>query len=136
MLTIATTSITLTPEARLTTVALALAFGFAVFEMIRRRRLQERYTALWFLYAALLLLVAIFPVILATVADLLGIADPNAALFMLGFVAVGTLLLFMTVTISRQSEQITKLAQEVALQRKEIERLSSDESKGPSDDVD
>jgi len=114
--------VTLSNATRLLTVTFALVFAFAVFELIRRRKLQERYTVLWFVYALAIALIGIFPALLNIITDLLGIYDPNAALFALGFIGVGVLLLNLTVTVSKQGEQITRLAQEVALLHKQLQK--------------
>jgi hypothetical protein len=86
-----------------------------VFELIRSRRLQERYALLWLLTGLVILVLAVWRGALSQMADLVGIAYPPSALFVLAsFFALVVLLHYSTV-ISRLSEQNTCLAQRLAL---------------------
>ena len=122
------TVITLSPGTRILAIILACLFSLIVIELIRRRKLQERYTVLWFLYALLLIIVALFPALLGAVAGNLGIHDPNAALFLLAFIAVGIMLLSLTVSESKHSEHITRLAQEIALLKAQLNAQDRDKT--------
>ncbi|MDT7551713.1 MAG: hypothetical protein QOI16_249, partial [Pseudonocardiales bacterium] len=67
------------PNERLTIVSViaALAALVLVFELLRRRRLREKYAALWVVIAVGTLVVAVFPGLLRWVADLVGIQTPS-----------------------------------------------------------
>jgi hypothetical protein len=88
-----------------------------VLDLIRRHRLQERYSAVWFLAGLAMLAGAAFPDLLEVVADALGVRDTNVALFSLLILMLLGLALNFSVIVSRQAEQITRLAQEQALDR-------------------
>ena len=85
--------------------------------MIRRRKLQERYTVVWFVLALGMLAGGIFPQLLELLANVLGVRDTNVALFALLLLLLLALAFESTITASRQGEQITRLAQENALLR-------------------
>jgi len=121
--------VVLSTTTRLITVLFALLFAAGVMELIRRRRLQEKYTVLWFIYVLLLLAIAVFPVVLTFITREIGISDPNATLFTIGFLGAGLMLLNLTVTVSRQGEQITRLAQEMALMRSELDEIADPSEK-------
>jgi len=87
---------------------------FLVFELVRRRRLQERYALLWLLSAVVLLVLAAWSGLLEQVADLVGIATPSNALFVVGFAFVLTLLLHFSLAVSRLTDETKILAQQVA----------------------
>jgi len=59
----------------------AVAALILVFELLRRRRLREKYAAIWVVIALGTLIVAAFPQILRWVADLIGIQTPSNLLF-------------------------------------------------------
>lgn len=118
-------------QTRLIAIAIAGLFLLVILELLRRRRLQERYTVIWFLAGLVLLVLALAPGLLGSFARLLGISDPNAALFAATLGVVGMMLLHFTVVASRQDEQITRLAQEIAMLK--IERRREEE--GTSDDA-
>ena len=81
---------------------------------MRRRRLLERYALLWLLSAVVLLVLAAWSGLLEKVADLVGIATPSNALFVVGFAFVLTLLLHFSLAVSRLTDETKILAQQVA----------------------
>jgi hypothetical protein len=85
-----------------------------VLELVRRRRLAERYALLWLAVAVVLLVFAVWRSLLADVADLIGIAVPANALFLAAFGVIFILLLHFSVATSRLAEESKILAQEVA----------------------
>lgn len=86
-----------------------------VFELVRRRRLMERYAILWLASAAGLLALAVWGGLLEIVADLIGVYYPPSALFVIAFAFVLLLLLHFSVTVSRLADQTKVLAQRLAL---------------------
>ena len=90
----------------------ALIFIF-VLELVRRRRLVERYALLWMIAAVALLTLAIWRDLLDSASELLGIAAPPNALFLVAFGVIFVLLLHFSVATSRLSEETKILAQEV-----------------------
>lgn len=94
-------------------VATAL-FLIVVIELVRRRRLVERYALLWILAAILPLPFAIWRDGLDELAQLVGIESPPNALFLIGLGVVFALLLHFSVVSSRLGEETKILAQEVA----------------------
>src|SRR5919204_2997254 len=98
----------------------ALMLG-TVLELVRRRRLVERYALVWMLVALALLVLAIWNQLLGSAADLIGIAVPSNALFLAAFGVAFLLLLHFSVITSRLSEETKILAQEVARLGEELE---------------
>jgi hypothetical protein len=109
----------LTVQTRILAGLLGLAFDLVILELIRRHRLQERYTLLWLMVGFGLILCGIFPSILELAADVLGVRDTNVALFVMLIGGLVLVVLHLTVVVSQQSEQITRLAQELAIARSE-----------------
>jgi hypothetical protein len=91
----------------------AVMFGI-VLELVRRRRLVERYALLWMILALTLLALAVWTDLLASATDLVGIAVPSNGLFLAAFGVAFVLLLHFSVATSRLSEETKVLAQEVA----------------------
>ena len=115
--------VNLSPRARVLAIVMAAAFVVVILEMVRRHRLQERYTILWLLAGAGMIVGAIAPdATIGSLARLLGVSDTTVALFSLLFLLLLALALHLTVVVSRQSEQITRLAQDLAIERAERER--------------
>jgi hypothetical protein len=104
-------------DARIQVVAIvaAAALILVLLDLVRRRRLLERYALLWLFSAAILLALAIWRDLLANIADLIGVAYPPNALFLIAFGFVLVLLLHFSLAVSRMSDQIKVLAQRLAL---------------------
>jgi hypothetical protein len=107
----------LTSQTRILAAIIAVAFMLMILELIRRDRLQERYSVVWFVAGLGMLAGAAFPGLLGTVADLMGVRDTNVALFSIILLLLLGLALNFSVIMSRQAAQITRLAQERALEK-------------------
>jgi hypothetical protein len=86
-----------------------------ILELVRSRRLRERYALLWLLTAVVLLVLSAWRGLLGTLADAVGIYYPPSALFVLGSLFILGVLLHYSTVISRLSDQNTILAQRLAL---------------------
>jgi len=96
--------------------AIAAAFFLLlIFELIRSRRLQERYALLWLMTGAVILLLSVWRDALRLVAEQVGIAYPPSALFVVGFLFILVVLLHYSTVISELSERNVLLAQDIAL---------------------
>jgi hypothetical protein len=101
---------------------------FIVFELVRRRRLLERYALLWLASAAILLGLAAWRNALEKIANGLGIAYPPNALFVIALGFILALLLHFSLAVSRLSDQTRILAQRLALLEERVEA-----NEGPAD---
>ena len=92
-----------------------------IIELIRSRRLRERYALLWLLTGLVLLVLSLWRDGLNTIAGWAGVTGyPPAVLFALGLLFVIVVLLHYSTVISRLSDQNTILAQRVALLEAEL----------------
>jgi hypothetical protein len=101
-------------KAQIVALVATLAIFLLVLELVRRRRLAERYALLWMLAAIAILVLAIWTDGLDVIADLMGIQEPANAIFILAFGVVFVLLLHFSVATSRLAEETKILAQENA----------------------
>jgi hypothetical protein len=90
-------------------------FLLVIFELIRSRRLQERYALLWLVTGSVILLLSVWRDALRLVAEQVGIAYPPSALFVIGFLFILAVLLHYSTVISELSERNVRLAQDIAL---------------------
>jgi hypothetical protein len=100
----------------------AIALLLIVLEMVRRRRLMERYALLWMLSAIVILGLAVWQDALNVLARQMGILSAPNALF---FVAVGFILLLLlhfSAAMSRLSDQSKVLAQRQAILEERLRR--------------
>jgi hypothetical protein len=106
-----------------------------VLELVRRRRLQERYALLWLVSAVVLLTLAAWRGALSAVASLIGIASPPNALFFLAFATILIVLLHFSVVLSRLSDQTKVLAQRVAMLDQRLRRYEERDEDGALDEA-
>jgi hypothetical protein len=121
----------LTSQTRILAAVIAVAFMLMILELIRRDRLQERFSVVWFVAGLGMLAGAIFPGLLAGVADLMGVRDTNVALFSIILLLLLGLALNFSVIMSRQAAQITRLAQERALEKAREQAKSAENGGKP-----
>ena len=94
----------------------SFALVLVVLELIRSRRLRERYALLWLASGVVLLALSLWRGGLNTIAGWFGIRSyPPAVLFAVGALFVLAVLLHYSTVISRLSDQNTILAQRLAL---------------------
>jgi hypothetical protein len=116
-------------ENRLQIVAIAgaLALLVIVLELVRRRRLMERYALLWLFSAFVILGLAVWQNALNALAKAMGIVSgPNALFFtVLGFDLL--LLLHFSAAMSRLTDQSKVLAQRHALLEDRLRKVEDRE---------
>ena len=102
-----------------------------VLELIRSRRVRERYALLWLLTGAVLLALSLWRDGLNTIAGWVGVTSyPPAVLFAVGTLFILVVLLHYSTVISRLSDQNTILAQRIALLEERVRRGEGRESTG------
>jgi hypothetical protein len=117
-------------ETRIQLVAVAATGGmfFLVFELVRRRRLMERYALLWLFSTAVLLGLAVWKNLLEEVASAVGIYYAPSALFVIAFGFVLAMLLHFSLVISRLADQSKVLAQRVGALQHRVAELEAERS--------
>jgi hypothetical protein len=93
----------------------AILLLFVTFELIRSRRLQERYALLWILTGVVVLVLAVWRQALGKLSETLGVSYPPSILFLATGFFILLLLLHYSTVISRLSDQNRILAQRLAL---------------------
>jgi hypothetical protein len=103
-------------------IAIAVSGGLLllILELVRRKRLMERYALLWLVSTVLLLILSVWSGLLSSLASALGISYPPSALFAVAFGVVLVLLVHFSLAVSRLSDQNKVLAQRVGLLRNEL----------------
>ena len=96
-----------------------------ILELIRSRRLQERYALLWVMTALVLLVFALWRDGLNVLARTVGIAYPPSALFLLAAMFILVVLLHYSTAISELAERNLMLAQRIALLEQKLKKAES-----------
>ena len=94
----------------------SLLLILVVLELIRGRRLKERYALLWLVTGVVLLVLSVWRGGLNTIARWLGVSSyPPAILFAAAILFMIVVLLHYSTVLSRLADQNTLLAQRIAL---------------------
>ena len=116
---------------------LALALLLLVFELLRRRRLREKYATIWVAVAAATMVLAVFPTLLYRGAALLGVQAPSNLLFLVSLIVLLAISLQLSGEVGQLEEQTRTLAEEVGALRLDLERMNrpvdDDDGEYPAD---
>jgi len=96
-----------------------------MFELLRRRRLREKYAALWISLAIVVIVAGAFPRLLYWLAALAGISTPLNLVFFLALLVLLVVCVQLSAEISSLEHEAQTLAEECALLRNRIERLET-----------
>jgi len=121
-------------ETRIQIVAIVATAGLflVVFELVRRRRLMERYALLWLFSTVVLLGLAVWKSLLEEVAQTIGIFYAPSALFVIAFGFILVLLLHFSLVISRLADQNKVLAQRIGLMQQRLDELETRDAAQPA----
>ena len=99
-----------------------------VLELIRSRRLRERYALLWLATGVVLLVLSLWRGGLNTIASWFGVTGyPPAVLFAVGVLFILLVLLHYSTVISKLADQNVILAQRLALLEEQLRPASAKE---------
>jgi hypothetical protein len=121
-----------TSNQRVEVIALAVIVCLLIFELVRRKRLLERYAIVWLVAGVSVLVLALWKGLLTTLSDVVGVAYPPSLLFVVTFLFVLVMLVNFSTTVSRLSDQNNVLARRVALLQRRLEEqeIGSDAGQG------
>ncbi len=108
---------------QLVSILASTALFVVIFELVRQRRLMERYALLWLFSAVTLLGLSVWRGLLQLLADAVGVAYAPSALFIVVLAFVLMLLLHFSLVISRLADQTKVLAQRVGILQQELDAL-------------
>ena len=111
-----------------TIASLVLLFG--VLELVRRRRLREKYALLWILTAIVLLILSVWRGAVSGIATALGVSYGPTVLFAVGALFILVVLLHYSTVISALTDRTVTLAQKIASLEQRIDEL---ERRSPND---
>ncbi len=104
-----------------------LIFLLYIFGLLKKGKLNLKYTLVWLFAAVVLLIVDIFPQIISFIMQIVGIATPVNMVFVFEAIFVLVILLSLTVIVSHMTDRIYKLTQTVAILEKRVRELEKKE---------
>lgn len=98
-------------------VVLSIIFIVIVFELVRRQKLKEQYSLLWIAFGLILFIVSINVTMVERIAAWLGVKYAPAILFLFGLLFCFAIILHLTMVITKLSNQVLRLAQEITIMK-------------------
>ncbi len=97
-----------------------------IINHVRKKSIDFRYALLWLSVCLGVLVLTVYPKLLALLAKVLGIASPVNMLFFLGFCFSIVIIFTLSIALSNLTDKVKKMAQEIAIIRKDMyERYNS-----------
>ena len=108
----------------------ALIFYFImILIFLKNKTLELRYTLLWMFAGVILALLVIWPEILSRFVRLVGIQSNMNGLFIMAIAFIVMIMMSLTSIVSRQTNKIRHLVQEIAILEKRLRELENDSEK-------
>jgi hypothetical protein len=111
-------------DQRIIAIIVSAGLLLLILELVRRKRLMERYALLWLFSTLLLLVLSVWSGLLNSLASALGISYPPSALFAVAFGVVLVLLVHFSLAVSRLSDQNKVLAQRLGILQHRVQEQS------------
>lgn len=103
-------------------IVFSILFLVIILELVRKNKLLEKYSLLWILFGVLFLILSLSPIFMEAIAGFLDIKYAPSVLFLFGMVYMVIFNLHITTVMSKQSQQITRLNQELAILKEKSEK--------------
>ncbi|PWB74593.1 DUF2304 domain-containing protein [candidate division GN15 bacterium] len=113
---------------QLLAITASVALIILIIGLIRKRKLREEYSIIWLLAGFTLILFSIWRELLDLIAGVIGVYYAPAMLLLVGLFFGALAFLHLTVVISRFADQNRTLAQEMALLKEKLDRLTAGQS--------
>ena len=98
---------------------------YTIFEMVRKKKIKEEYSILWFIMGLTFLFLSLVPTTIDTLGNLFGIAYAPTLILLLLFAFVLSVLIHFSVVLSKLSEKNKDLIQEVGLLKYELDNIKN-----------
>jgi hypothetical protein len=92
-----------------------------VVEMMRRRKLREKYASVWLVVSFGVVVLAVIPAAARFMARLSGVETPSNFVFLLAGVVLALVSLHLSIEVGHLEEEVRTSVEEIALLRCELE---------------
>lgn len=97
----------------------AILFELFILNLVRKNKLDEKYSILWIILGIIILFVAIFPNSIITIANWFNVYYPPTLMLLFALIILGTYIIHISIVITKQNKMIIKLTQELAIIKEE-----------------
>ncbi|MDR2895946.1 MAG: DUF2304 domain-containing protein [Propionibacteriaceae bacterium] len=100
---------------------LAVIIVVAVVLLLRSRKIAEKYAVLWLVVGLVAIVLAAFPSLLTSLANLVGVYVPTNLLFALSILLLLGVCMHLSLSVSRLDDRVRRLAEEAAILRQQVD---------------
>ncbi|MCB7194724.1 DUF2304 domain-containing protein [[Clostridium] scindens] len=107
-----------------------------MLKRIRYAKLKIEYAVFWIAFAAVLVIMGVFPQLCYIISDFIGFQSPISMVFLIIIFVMIVKMFFMTLNISNLENKVDNLTQQIAIDRKQDKDERKTESKLNGDKID
>jgi hypothetical protein len=112
-------------------VVLCVLLVASLVQLLRSRRIREKYVAIWILVALGVIVLGAFPALAGAVARLVGVVLPVNLVFATSLAVLLFVCVQLSVSMSSTEEKTRTLTEEVALLRLQVEQMAAERASWP-----
>lgn len=101
----------------------SVVFIGLIVMLIRNKKIKEEFSILWLFFGLVFLFLSIWRGSLEIIAQILGIAYAPAAIFLILIIAIISILIHLSLIISRLTDQAKVMIQELGLLKMEMDTI-------------
>jgi len=121
----------MTHTQRLFAIITSVGTLLVILELVRRRKLKEEYSWLWFLTAAIMVVLSSWYGLIEKLSRLIGAVAPTTTLFLFGLLFLLLISVHFSTMISRLTQQVRRLTQECAILEAELNQVRAGRDREP-----
>ena len=114
---------------RVVLIAAIIVYFIMILIFLKNKTLELRYTLLWMFAGMILAVLVIWPELLSRLVRLAGIQSNMNGLFIMAIAFIVMIMMSLTSIVSRQTNKIRHLIQEIAILEKRVRELEKDSEK-------
>lgn len=103
-------------------ILVSLTLFVIVFNLVRKRRLKTEYSLIWLTVSTIFIIFSFWKNGIDWLANIMGISYAPSVLFLMMLFGIVMILIEFSLIISKQSEKIKILTQEIGLMKHELEQ--------------
>lgn len=111
---------------RIVLIAAIIIYFIMILIFLKNKTLELRYTLLWMFAGMILAVLVIWPELLSRLVRLVGIQSNMNGLFIMAIAFIVMIMMSLTSIVSRQTNKIRHLIQEIAILEKRVRELEKD----------
>lgn len=105
----------------------SIIFIIFILNLVRKNKIDEKYSILWLFFGVVILTLSIFPGIIENISSWFGVYYPPTIMLLLATLIIGAYIVHITMVITKQNKMIIKLTQEIGILKEKNEKRENEE---------